>query len=586
MQITRFYSVVARLKSDADVQMARVELDGILQRRNPSRVADRTERAVVMTLHERRHGDSRKPALLLFAAVAVLLLIACANLANLALARAVKRQREFGMRIALGASRWRLMRFVFAENLLLAAGGGLLGVMLASASVGSFVRISPGSLSAVEGVQVNGAVIVFTFGVALLTGVLFGIVPALTAGRGSLSDVLSSGSQRTSAGRRQRTLRRTLVVVELATAVVFLTGAGLVGKTLYRVTRLDAGFEPRRLLSADVSLPATRYPAGPPANAVFAQLLDAVRRLPAVRSAAWTGVAPFGGVMMSVQLDSVGSPSRRFDVVGAGPGYLETLGARLISGRTFTPDDKPGAPAVAVVTETYARTFHPAGDAIGSASPVRDVPRTIVGIVSDVRQRDLENQPQPLVFLPIAQSGDERALTLMVRTAGDPELVQPMISAALRGIDASIPAPTFSTMERVVATETAPRRFTFALVALFAFLAALIAIVGLYGLLSYLVSEQTREIGIRVALGADARSVMRRVVGQGMLLVGLGTVVGVVGALGSVRILKAFVFNVSVYDVETFLVMTAGMMATAFVAAWIPARRASRVDPMIALRAD
>lgn len=586
MRLTRFYAVVARLKPDADIQMARVELDGILKRRDPSRIADRTERSVVMTLHERRHGDSRKPALLLLAAVGVLLLIACANLASLALARAAKRQREFAMRMALGASRWRLARFVLAENMLVAMGGGLLGILLAAASVGSFVRVSPGSVASVEGIRVNGMVVAFTFGVALLTGVLFGLVPALTAGGRGLNEALSNGSQRSSSGRRQQLLQRILVVAELATAIVFLTGAGLVGKTLYHVTRLDAGFDSSQLLSANVNLPDARYTAGPAANAVFTTLLDNVQRLPSVRSAAWTVVPPFGGVAMSVQqVDSLGA-SRRFDVVGIGPRYLETIGARLLSGRTLTDDDQGGAPNAAVVSQTYARTMHPVGEAIGATVNIGGKPHTIVGIVSDVQQRDLEDQPTALVFMPLAQGDGQTQLTLMARTTGDPELLRPVIVDALRAIDATIPAPTFTTMARVLATETAPRRFTFALIGVFALLAALIAILGLYGLLSYLVSEQTREIGIRVALGATGGDVTRRIVGHGMLLVVGGSVIGVAAAIAAVRVLKTMVFGMSVYDVQTFAAMTAALVVTGLAAAYIPARRASRVDPVIALRAD
>jgi putative ABC transport system permease protein len=586
------YSVVARLREGVSTAAVRAELATVTARLNLERLVGARASPIIMSLHERRYGDSRRPLLLLFGAVGVLLLTACANIANLSLARAGRRTREFAVRLALGASRWRIVRFVLIENLALDAGGALLGLLVVTGSLGWFVRVSPGSVQSADAIGVDSALIAYMSIVAVVTALLFGLVPALTASRATLNHTLSSGTPHAAGSRRQSFARRALVVGELAIALVFLTGAGLVAKTFWRVTNIDPGFRPERLIVANFDMRTPRY-TNASAITFVESMLERVRREPGVQSISYADAAPSRGpgveVVMTVSRPDGGArEAARFGVVGVGPDYFETIGAELIEGRFIGPDDRRGAPRVAVVTESYVRINLKGAPALGRrvlGNP-RD-PTTIVGVVKDVTAAPTEDKRQlAVVFTPLAQKHTHTHLQLIVRTTDVPERIQAPIRAAAKALDAAQPEPGFTTVERALAETVAPRRFTLVLLGVFALLAATLAIVGLYSVLAYLVSERTREIGIRIAIGADAGRVTRMVLGHGLRLTIVGMILGGAASIAAVRVLRASMYEMSVYDAPTFVAVAALLCVVALLASWLPARRASRVDPVLALRAD
>ncbi len=592
------YSVVARLRDNVAMAAVRAELAIVMARLSQERVAGVRTTPIVMSLHEQRYGESRRPLLLLFAAVGVLLLTACANIANLSLARAGRRAREFAVRLALGASRWRIVRFVLIENLALAVGGALLGLLLVTASLGWFIRLSPGMVQSVEGIGVDRTLIVFLSIVAVVTSFLFGLVPALTASRANLNQTLSQGTPRAAGGKRQSSARRALVVGELAIALVFLTGAGLVAKTFWRVTRIDTGFRPERLIVASFDLRTPRY-TNASALAFVEAVFERVRRDPGVLSISYADAAPArgggGGGRLEVvnTMRKAGAAPRevsRFSLVGVGPDYFQTIGAELIDGRFLGPDDRLGAPRVAVVSESYVRINLKGAPALGQTvlgGGRNQTPTTVVGVVKDVTATATEDKRNlAVVFTPLAQRQSHTFLQLILRTTDQPELIQTAIRAAVRALDAAQPEPDFTTVERELAEVVAPRRFTLVLLVAFAALAGGLAVIGLCSVLAYLVAERTREIGIHIALGANAGRVRRMILGQGLRLTLAGLVLGGVISTAAVRVLRAWMYEMSVYDAPTFIAAAALLCIVALLASWLPARRASRVDPVFALRAE
>jgi len=585
------YSVIARMREGVSTTEVRTEVAAAAARLRREGIDFVGDRPIIMSLHERRYGDNRKPLLLLFGAVGVLLLTACANIANLSLARAGRREREFAVRLALGASRWRIVRFVLIENLVLAAGGGLLGLLLVTGSLGWFVRVSPGSLQSVDAIGVDAALIAYMSLVAVLTALLFGLVPALTASRATLNHTLSSGTPHAAGSTRQSFARRVLVVGELAIALVFLTGAGLVAKTFWRVTNVDRGFRPERLIVASFDMREPRY-TGATAKRFVENVLARVRREPGVQSITYGDASPGrnAGVEVVIELNQPGvrpRESSRFGRVGVGPEYFETIGAELIEGRFLGPGDRLGEPHVAVVTESYVRINMKGGPAVGRRTLDDQRAPTVIGVIKDVAAGPTEDKRKlAVVYTPLGQRWGNTLLQLIVRTTDQPERIQAPIRAAVQALDPAQPSPEFTTVERALAETVAPRRFTLVLLGVFAVLAATLAIIGLYSVLAYLVSERTREIGIRVAMGADAGRVTRMILGHGLRLTIIGTAIGALASVAAVRVLRAMMYEMSVYDAPTFVAVAALLCVVAVLASWIPARRASRVDPVLALRAD
>jgi putative ABC transport system permease protein len=592
------YPVVARLRAGASAAAAQAEVELVMTRLRSvwDGLVGRNSRPMVTSLHEQRYGESRKPLLLLFGAVGALLLTACANIANLALARAGRREREFALRLALGASRWRIVRFVLIENLLLAAGGALLGLLLVTASLGWFVRVSPETIQSVDAVGVDGALIGYMAVVAALTSLLFGLAPAFAASRTTINHTLSGGTAQVAGSRRHTLARRALVVGELAVALVFLTGAGLVAKTFWRVTNVERGFKPERLIVAGFELQAKRY-TDEKAMQFAEAVVERVRRQPGVQSIAYADASPTrstqGAYVMT--LGKVGNEWKevsRHGVVNAGPNYFETIGAELLQGRFFNADDRYGAQRVAIVSESYVRINLKGDSALGRNVGNRRNPQFIVGVIKDIAGAPTEDKRNlAVVYTPLAQhrrefAGDNPAMHLIVRTTNEPERIQAPIRSAVRELDPAQPEPVFTTVERALAETVAPRKYTLVLLGVFAFLAATLAVVGLYSVLAYLVAERTREIGIRIAVGADPARVRRMVLGQGLLFTLIGIAVGSILSLAAVRVLRAWMYEMSVYDAPTFVAVSLLLGIVALVASWLPARRASRVDPVQALRAD
>src|SRR5215510_14360532 len=590
------YSVVARLRADASIEAVRAELATIVGRRKR---AGRNEPApVVMTLHERRHGATRRPLLILFGAVGVLLLTACANIANLALARAARRERDFALRLALGASRWRIVRFVLIENLALAVGGALVGLLLVRASLGWFVHVSPGSIQNTEAIGVSGALTLYTSAVAILTALIFGMAPALTASRAAPNHILASGSQQAAGSRRQSFARRALVVGELAIAPVFLTGAGLVAKTFWRVTRVDPGFRAEQVLLANIELGDWYTDAT--ADAFWDALMARVRREPGVQSAAFVKGAPMtrSGIAFTGEgRRRAGKLRRGYRQAVVDPEYFEAIGAQLVAGRFLASEDRKGAPRVAVVSEGYAARNLDGAPALGSTVESEECPggrncrryeMTIVGVVKEMAQETTDGEQFPLVFEPMAQRNRETHVygALLIRTSGQPAQLQARIRDEVKVLDPLQPEPRFSSMERTLEERVAPRKFTLVLLVAFAALAGGLAIIGLYSVLAYLVAERTREIGIRIAIGANPARVSRMVLGQGLRFTLIGIAVGSILSIAAVRVLRAWMYEMSVYDAPTFVAVSLLLIVVALVASWLPARRASRVDPVLALRAE
>ncbi|MEP6493931.1 MAG: ABC transporter permease [bacterium] len=588
--ITFFYSVIGRLRAGGSMAVARSELTRIQRAADaPAGVDQRAMTPVLMTLHERRYGDTRTPLLVLLAAVGVLLLIACTNVANLLLARSARRQKEFAVRVALGAGRARLVRYLLTESIVLSLLGGALGFLIPVAATGYIVRIGPKALSLADQIAVDWRVAAFTFAICLATGVLFGLVPAINAGRADVSIALASGSSRATSSRAQRRYRDILVIVELATALVLLTGAGILTNSFLRILSIDSGIRPEHVLIAEPSLSRTKYP-GVSATRYLDPFIARVRSLPGVRSVALADAAPLGGIRMSLVDNNapghVKAPS--VDVVVADTAYFSTLGITLRSGRLFSHDDRGSSPPVGVVNEAFVRVLFPTANPIGQETRGGAAGKTIriVGIVHDVLQRGIEASASPTIYTPLAQNEVDGSMTVLVNTAGDPNELAAPIRQIARDIDPAQPLPTLTTMERAMADAVAPRRFSFLLLGVFASTAALLAAIGLYGVMAYLVTERSTEIGVRVALGADRARVLGMVLGEGMRLTSVGIGIGFGASLFAARLLRQLVYQVSVYSPWTFSLAASLLAAIAFVACSVPAWRATCVDPMVALRGE
>jgi putative ABC transport system permease protein len=583
---TFYYYLIGRLRDGISFETARAELLAIARRANAPRGPEWLKATpVLMTLHDRRYGDSRTALYILLGAVGVLLLIACANVSNLLLARASRRRREFAVRVALGASTWRLFRYLLSESLLLAIIGGALGLLIAVGSVGYFVHISPETIARADNIRVDWTVVAFTSALAILTGIVFGLVPASAIWRSDVNGMLTKGSDRTGHTREQHAWRRALVVGELATALVLLTAAGLLTKSFARVTSIDAGIQPDRLLLGEVRLSYRRYDDSA-SLAFYTTFLDRVSHLPGVESAAMADAPPLGRSRMSMTITRDGKKSPLIDVGAVTDGYFKTLDIPVVQGRSLLPGDRPGSAPVGVINQTMARAMFPGVNPLGQRLVMRGSKGVlIVGVIRDVMQRGVEAEVTPMIYLAAAQDETNAYMHLIVRAKGKPEALIAPIRNVFRSLAPDQPAPTFATMRQTMLDSVAPRRFSFVLLAIFAVLAAALASIGLYGVMSYLVAERTTEIGIRVALGADRPRVIRYVVGEGMLLGTIGLVLGFAGSVAAVRLLRNMLFRVSIYDPWIFLASAGLLGAVTLIACSLPAIRAARVDPIQALRA-
>jgi putative ABC transport system permease protein len=562
----------------------------------PAEMAPPASELKVVPLAEHLAGNLRPALLTLLGAVGLVLLIACANVANLMLTRASGRTREMAVRAALGAGRWRLVRQLLAESVTLAVAGGMAGLLLAAWGVNVIARLIPagagGGILAVAAPKVDGNVLLFALAASVFTGILFGLAPAATATRPDLAEGLKESAQVASSGGRRGWLRGALAVSELSLALVLLIGAGLLIKSFYRVLQVNPGFAPERVLTMDLSLTDARYPARQQKSAFFSQVLRRVESLPGVRSAALADSLPLspyqGFLLMSpnrllsrAALSS--STTAMMRVLTVSPGYFYTLGIPVLKGRTFTDHDDEQALKVAVVNEALARRLWPTEDPIGKQLPLFRHSPTVVGVVGNTRHEGLSQDTDPEFYVPCLQSPHD-SMQLAVRTAVEPESIVSAVRAQVRAVDPEQPLYHVATLEQVLSESLAPRRFNMLLLGIFAGIALALATVGIYGVMAFSVTQRTHEIGIRMALGAERRNVLGLIVRQGLRLTLFGVVLGVAGAWALTSFLASFLFGVAPRDPATFALVSLALVAVSILACYIPARRATRVDPMVALR--
>jgi putative ABC transport system permease protein len=524
-------------------------------------------------------------------AVLLVLLIACVNVTNLLLARGVQRRGEFAMRAALGAPRSRLVRQLLTESLLLAELGGALGVLVAEFGVDALLVLSPPELPRMGAIAVNGAAFAFALGIATLIGLAIGLVPALHASRGDLRVGLQQGSPRTVGGHQL--MRRALVVAEVALALVLLVSAGLLLRSLERVFAVTPGFDASNVLTMQVQTAGHQFDDDDARRRFFTRALEDVRRVPGVASAAFTSLLPLGG---GDEFGTYGTlfekDQRSYDVFryAVTPGYFETMKVPLRQGRFFDDRDVKDAPLAVVISESLAKHEFPGQDPIGQRVHVgpRDRPwYTVVGVVGDVKQESLAASSWDQVYITAAQSWfADDALTLVVRPRGDATVLVPAIRNAIWSVDKDQPIVRVATMDRLLAASEAQRRFAMIVFEMFGIVALALAAIGIYGVLSGSVSERTREIGVRLALGASPRDILALVLRQGMALTGLGAAIGLAGAVIATEGLVTLLFGISRLDPITYLGVIVLLLGVSAVACWMPAQRAARVDPAVTLRTE
>jgi putative ABC transport system permease protein len=589
-------SVVGRLNPGVSQAQASVEVADITARR-AEELGSTSFTAFTERLQDTIVGDVRTPLLILLGAVALVLLIACANVANLLLARGAGRRRELAVRGALGATSARLARQVLTESVALAAIGGVGGVLLAIGGTSLLVSLSPADLPRLEGVRVDGRVVAFASLLTLLTGILFGVAPALQARLGVIATALQDAS-RGSSGRRMTRIRPLIVIGQVALALMLLVGAGLLLRSFAALNAVDAGFRAENVLSFRLTPASSRYPEQAQVREFYDQLLERLEAIPAVESASATTnlllsrYPNMGSVAIEGQppvADSETATSVTNDF--AHPGFFQTMGMPLVMGRGFDATDSPGSVPTVVVNEAFVRRFLPNEDPIGRRFTRNDPEdpdafwATIVGVVADARREGPTMPVRPAGFRPTSQA-IPRSLEVVVRTTGRPMAVAPEVRRIVRELDPNLPIVQLRTVEEAMAEAVAAQRFVMMLLVVFAGLAVALAAIGIYGVLSYLVGQRTRELGVRMALGAEPGRLRTLVMRQALFQVLPGIVIGGGGALVLSRLLVSQLHGVSPSDPLTFAAVAALLLAVAMLAAFIPARRASRVDPMTALRAE
>jgi putative ABC transport system permease protein len=594
-----YLEVVARLKPGVTPQESAAEVETIgrrLAREYPD--ADSEIGMSTYPLLESMVGEIRLAVLVLLGAVGFVLLIACTNVANLLLARAAARGSEMAVRTALGASRSRLVRQLLTESVLLALAGAAGGLLLAVWGVDLLLRLKPEGIPRLDDVRIDGTVILFTVAVALVTGVLFGVVPASSATRG-LNETLKESGRGAVGNRGGQRLRAVLVVAELALAVMLLAGAGLLLRSFMKLQAVDPGFTVAQALTFDISLPETQYQADARRVAFFDALTPRLRALPGVESVSAIMALPLSGMNFDISFEVAGRPplppaqQPSMEVRVTSPDYFASIGIPLKRGRFFAETDSAAAPPVVLITESAARQFFPNEDPIGKVitlgwgrrGATRRAGGQVVGIVGNVKDAGLGEPNPPQIYLPYRQ-WPVGAMTMILETAVPPMSLADAVRHEVYAIDGNLPVSNVNTLDAVVAKSISQQRFYMLLLTLFAAVALVLAAVGIFGVLSYAVSQRTREIGIRMALGAHGRSVVSMVVRQAMVLVACGVGIGVALGLFLSQILAEMLFGVTPTDPATFAAVAAVLGAVALLASYVPARRASRVDPIVALRAE
>jgi putative ABC transport system permease protein len=592
-----FITVLGRLKPGVSLSQAQSDIAAISRRAEQD--YPQTNAGLgsnVVALHTQLVGDVRSMLFILLGAVGFVLLIACTNVANLMLARATQRDREIAIRAAVGATRLRLIRQLLTESVLLSVAGGLAGLIISLWAVAVFVKLSPGDIPRLNEASVDFRLLGFTLLVSLLTGIGFGLLPAFQATRTNLNTSLKEGGARASEGRQRRGVRNLLVVTEIALAQVLLVGAALLAISYLRVTQIDPGFNPERVLTAKIAPSNKKYPDPKSRSAFYTNVLEHLQSLPGVESAGMVMSLPLTGSSMNRGFRVEGRPVPRadenvtMDYQIVSPGYFSTLQIPVKRGRGLTQTDTETSERVVVINETMARVYWPNDDPVGKRLAIGESSkdtswRTIVGIVGDNRHASLSEPPVPTAFIAYRQDLESwPRMGFVIKAKTDAASLTSEVRRELAAIDRAQPVYAIEPMDKLLKTSVAQRRFVMLLLGSLAAIALALAMVGVYGVISFSVSERTQEIGIRIALGARTVDVLRMVLGQGMRVAMVGIVIGLGAAFALTRLLTSLLFQVSATDARTFSMVAGLLIAVALAACYIPARRATKVDPLEALR--
>ena len=589
-------TVIGRLRPAVARATAQADMDAIAARLERQYPANAGLGVRLLPLHEEIVGDVRRPLLILLGAVGFVLLIACANVANLLLTRAAARQRELAIRAALGAGRTRIARQLLTESVVLALVGGAAGLLLASWAVDLLHALAPAHVPRLSLVSVDARVLAYTAAASLFTGLVFGLAPVSQSF--VTTDALKDGGRGGTEGARGRRLRSALAITEIATALVLVVAAGLLIRSFIVLTRVDFGFETRGLLALRLQLPRAGYPEDDQVSAFYVRLIERIRALPGVESAAAASSILLPALPQSAGLMVEGRPAETRDGArvpvpydAVTPEFFETLGVPLVKGRFFTAADRPGALPVAMINEAFVRRYFPDRDPLGGRVAFGDSPTpdttwfTIVGVVGDTRRAGVDRAPWAEMYFPHAQAQDPDMLVVL-RTSGDPLSLAGAAQAAVWSIDRNQPVSSVRTLRDMVDATQANRRFTTLLLVVFAVVALVLAAVGVYGVIAYSTAQRTQEIGIRVALGAERAHVLSLVLAEGVRIAIVRLVIGVAAAAMVTRLLTGLLFGVTRFDPVTFAAVPLLLLGVAAFASWIPAHRAVRLDPVRAMRAD
>lgn len=590
------YNIFGKLKPGVTATQAQADVDRIvagMKEQYPNNYPPSSGFMIsVVPLLQQVVGEVRRPLLILLGAVAFVLLIACANVANLQLARAAVRQKEIAIRAAVGASRLRIIRQLLTESVLMSLMGGALGLLLATISLRSLIWVGPDTLPRLNEIVIDGRVLAFTFFVSMLTGIVFGLAPAVRASRVDLNGVLKDGG-RGSVGTSHHRIRNLFVVVEVALSLVLLIGAGLLVRSYQQIQNANPGFNPHNLISFRLSLPNSKY-KGPAVTNFYKQLRERIGALPGAEAVGTCYSLPMSSVALAWGPITIEGyvPRNSADFIMSNerfvsPGYFPAMGVSLVKGRLFDERDVKGAQETVIVNEALAQRFWPNEDPIGKRleRAGKEPWRTVVGVVRDDKEFSVDNEPPISIYHPHDQF-PIGTMFVVVRTAADPSSIQSNITKEIHSLDPELPAYEFKTMEQRLSDSLARRRFSMFLLGVFAVVALVLAAIGIYGVMAYSVTQRTQEIGIRMALGARPGKIALLIIRQSLVLVILGTVIGLAGASALTRVMSSLLYGISATDLRTFVVPPLMLGGIALVASYFPARRASKVDPTIALRSE
>jgi predicted permease len=599
-----FLRLVGRTRQGVPSERAEAEMNalaGKLREQFPD--ANARKMGVKLTpMRDQITGGYRRALWVLFGAVGFVLLIGCANLANLNLVRAAERRREMSVRSALGATRWQVVKQLLLESALLATGGGVLGALLAPIGVRGLAALSPSSIPRAREIGVDAPVLTFTVLVSLVAAVTSGLAPALATSHGDLAQQLNEGARGSTEGRRGRALRTGLVIVEVALSLILMAGAGVLLKSFSKVQMVDTGFDPHGVLAVRLSLPKARYPHLADVTQFYDALLSRVQTLPGVSAVGLINMLPLSGQVSSLPFTIVGRafskeevPQAQFRIVS--PIYLQTMRISLLAGREFNESDTDRTPLVCHINETLAKHFWPKGNAVGAHVMLDDnnfKPREeeVVGIIHDVKDRGLEAAPSFDIYIPLRQTHEDAVVWLqnnqywVLRTDGDPLALADAFREQVRSVDSDVAASNVRSMDQYLSLTIAPRRFNLQLLSVFALTALALAVAGIYGVISYSVNQRAHEIGVRMAMGARRSHVLRIVIADGMKPVLAGLALGILGVFGLSKALASLVYGVSASDPATLAGVTLLFGCVSLGALYLPARRATRIDPLVILRTD